>query len=84
MFVFGVCPSDAQIQVNPYQVFRNDWRIIGSFALCYTFQEAIRLLQNGVVQVDALISHRLPLEKGAAAFTSVQRDPNRRKVLITP
>jgi threonine dehydrogenase-like Zn-dependent dehydrogenase len=84
MFVFGVCPSDARIQFNPYQVFRNDWRIIGSFALCYTFQEAIRLLQSGVVQVAPLISHRLPLEVGTAAFTSVQRDADRIKVLITP
>ena len=84
MFVFGVCPNDAQIEIHPYQVFRNDWRIIGSFALCYTFQEAIRLLQSGVVQVESLISHRLTLEKADAAFTSIQRDPSRLKVLITP
>jgi 2-desacetyl-2-hydroxyethyl bacteriochlorophyllide A dehydrogenase len=84
MFFFGVCPNDAQIQIHPYQVFRNDWHIIGSFALCYTFQEAIRLLQGGIVQVECLISHRLPLEQAEAAFTSIQRDPSRLKVLITP
>ncbi len=82
MFVFGVCPNAAQIHVNPYEVFRNDWRIIGSFALCYTFQKAIQLLQNRVVQVEGLVSHRLPLEQAAEAFSSIQEDPERMKVLI--
>lgn len=82
MFMFGVCPAGARISIEPYQVFRNDWRIVGSFALCYTFQESIRLLQQGVVQVEPLISHRLPLSEAGAAFTSIQQDPHRMKVLI--
>jgi len=84
MFMFGVCPNDARISIRPYHVFRNDWRIIGSFALCYTFQESIRLLQSGIVQVEPLISHRLPLSAAASAFTSIQEDPARAKVLIEP
>lgn len=84
VFFFGVCPADAQIRLNPYQVFRNDWRIVGSFALCYTFQEAIRLLQEGVVQVEPLISHRLSLPEAPQAFTTVQQAPDRMKVMIRP
>jgi 2-desacetyl-2-hydroxyethyl bacteriochlorophyllide A dehydrogenase len=84
MFFFGVCPNDAQIRLNPYQVFRNDWRIIGSFALCYTFQEAIHLLQTQAVRVEPLISHRLPLAFSAGAFTTIQQDPRRAKVMIEP
>jgi D-arabinitol dehydrogenase (NADP+) len=84
MFMFGVCPTGARISIEPYQVFRNDWRIVGSFALCYTFQESIRLLQRGVVHVEPLISHRLPLSQAGAAFTSLQEDPQRMKVLVEP
>lgn len=84
MFVFGVCPKDARIRISPYQVFRNDWRIIGSFALCYTFQEAIRLLQNGTIQVEGLVSHRLSLDRAAEGFTAIQQDPERMKVLVKP
>jgi threonine dehydrogenase-like Zn-dependent dehydrogenase len=84
MFFFGVCPTHAQIRIAPYDVFRNDWHIIGSFALCYTFHEAINLLQNGVVQVEPLVSHRLSLEGAAEAFTTIQQDPSRMKVLIEP
>jgi 2-desacetyl-2-hydroxyethyl bacteriochlorophyllide A dehydrogenase len=82
MFFFGVCPTGAQIHVTPYQVFRSDWQIIGSFALCYTFQESIALLQNGVVRVEPLVSHRLSLEHAGEGFTTIQRDPRRMKVMI--
>jgi len=84
MLFFGVCPNDAQIRLNPYRVFRNDWRIVGSFALCYTFQEALSLLKSGVVQVEPLISHRLTLDRATEAFTAIQQDPQRMKVVIQP
>lgn len=58
---FGVTPRDAHINLSPYDVFRYDWTIIGSFALCYTFQPAIAWLAGGVVDVGPLISHTLPL-----------------------
>lgn len=82
MFLFGVCPNEAQIQVSPFQVFRNDWRIVGSFALCYTFQEAIGLLSHGAIRVEPLISHLIPLERAADALTTIQQDPTRMKVMI--
>ena len=58
---FGVTPKDAHIRLSPYDIFQHDWTIIGSFALCYTFQPAIAWLEGGVVDVAPLISHTLPL-----------------------
>jgi 2-desacetyl-2-hydroxyethyl bacteriochlorophyllide A dehydrogenase len=68
MLMFGVAPMGAQIQVAPYDIFRNDWHILGSFALCYTFQEAIAWLDTGVVDVRPLISHTLPLAEFDQGF----------------
>lgn len=58
---FGVTPKDATIKLRPYDVFHRDWTIIGSFALCYTFEPAIAWLAAGVVDVSPLISHTVPL-----------------------
>jgi threonine dehydrogenase-like Zn-dependent dehydrogenase len=58
---FGVAPKGAHISLSPYDVFQHDWTIIGSFALCYTFQPAIAWLSGRVVDVEPLISHTLPL-----------------------
>lgn len=64
---FGVTPMESTITLRPYDVFRHDWTIIGSFALCYTFEPAIAWLASGVVNVAPLISHTAPL----AAFPDV-------------
>lgn len=65
---FGVTPMDATIRLRPYDLFRNDWTVIGSFALCYTFLPAIAWLANGVVDVSQLVSHTVPMREFAPAF----------------
>ncbi len=65
---FGVAPNHARISLSPYDVFRHDWTIIGSFALCYTFQPAIAWLASGVVDVMPLVSHSVPLADFAPVF----------------
>jgi len=72
---FGVAPNTATIQLRPYDVFRNDWTILGSFALCYTFQPAIAWLNSGVIDVGPLVSHSVPLaefERAVALFQAGQ------------
>ncbi|MEZ4679639.1 MAG: zinc-dependent alcohol dehydrogenase family protein [Caldilineaceae bacterium] len=59
--MFGVAPMTAQINLRPYDVFRNDWHILGSFALCYTFQQSIAWLETSVIDVSQLVSHTAPL-----------------------
>ncbi len=65
---FGVAPKQATIQVSPYDIFHNDWHIIGSFALCYTFLPAIAWLTNGVVDITPLVSHTVSLTGFENAF----------------
>lgn len=65
---FGVAPRDATVRLNPYDVFQNDWHIIGSFAAYHTFLPAIAWLANGVIDVSRLVSHRVPLEGFEEAF----------------
>jgi 2-desacetyl-2-hydroxyethyl bacteriochlorophyllide A dehydrogenase len=65
---FGVAPRDASITLRPYDIFHHDWSIIGSFAVCYTFQSALAWLSSGVVDVRPLVSHTYPLADFAAAL----------------
>jgi 2-desacetyl-2-hydroxyethyl bacteriochlorophyllide A dehydrogenase len=65
---FGVTPMAATIKLRPYDLFRHDWTLIGSFALCYTFEQAIAWLANGVIDVVPLVSQTLPLAGFAGAF----------------
>jgi 2-desacetyl-2-hydroxyethyl bacteriochlorophyllide A dehydrogenase len=65
---FGVAPNHAKVQISPYDIFRNDWTILGSFALCYTFLPAIAMLHNGVVDVTPLVSDTAPLSGFSDVF----------------
>lgn len=80
MWVFGVAPETAMVNINPYNVFRHDLRIVGSFAVNKTFQEATALIDSGAVKVEPLISHVVPLSEFAAGLHLAEHDPNRMKV----
>jgi 2-desacetyl-2-hydroxyethyl bacteriochlorophyllide A dehydrogenase len=83
LFFFGVCPKDDTIQISPYEIFRRDLKVCGSFALRNTFAPAIRLLQNNVVQVKPLLSHAFPFEQFEEAL-EVMRSGNSMKVQLHP
>jgi threonine dehydrogenase-like Zn-dependent dehydrogenase len=80
LWVFGVVPPDKQVSFVPYEVFRRDLTIIGSFAVNRTFHESIALIQNGAIQVEPLISHRLPLSRFCDGLDIAERDQQRMKV----
>ena len=65
---FGVTPMNAKIEISPYDLFHNDWSIIGSFALSYTFLPSIDWLASGVIDVSQLVSHTVPLQGFESAF----------------
>jgi D-arabinitol dehydrogenase (NADP+) len=80
IWIFGVANSDAKASFIPYEVFRKDLKIIGSFALNKTFPESIAMIQSGAVKVDTLISHHLPLEQFEEGLQIAAKSPTRMKV----
>ncbi|MCA9884813.1 MAG: zinc-dependent alcohol dehydrogenase family protein [Anaerolineae bacterium] len=80
IWIFGVVPPEETISIVPYDVFRKDLSIIGSFAVCRTFHESIALIQSGTIKVEPLISHKLPITEFAKGLELAQFDPKRMKV----
>jgi D-arabinitol dehydrogenase (NADP+) len=71
LLFFGVNPTEARVALSPYDVYRKDLEILGSFALRYTFHDALALIQNGAVDVAPLLSDRLPIERFPEALKLV-------------
>jgi 2-desacetyl-2-hydroxyethyl bacteriochlorophyllide A dehydrogenase len=63
LLFFGVNPPDARVAVSPFDVYRKDLEIYGSFSLRFTFHDALALLQSGAVDVRPLLSDRFPIER---------------------
>jgi len=80
LWIFGVAPGNATATFSPYQIFRKDLTIIGSFALDRTFHQSIALIQDGAIRVEPLVSHRLPLEDFQEGMDLAEHDPERMKV----
>lgn len=80
---FGVTPMNAAVTIEPYKIFKHDWTIIGSFAVCYTFQPAIDWLAGGVIDVAPLVSHVIPMEQFAQGFDAFGRGASL-KVQVRP
>lgn len=68
LLFFGVNPPEARIGISPYDVYKKDLEIHGSFALRFTFHQAIGLMRSGTVDVKPLLSHRMPIASFAEAL----------------
>ncbi len=62
LLIFGVCPEEGRISVSPYDIFRRELKIIGSFSLKKTFYTALEQLKSGLVETDCLIGDRILLD----------------------
>jgi 2-desacetyl-2-hydroxyethyl bacteriochlorophyllide A dehydrogenase len=80
VWIFGVAPNGAKVSFVPYDVFRKDLKIVGSFAVNRTFAQSIALIESGAINVQPLVSHRLPLAEFTRGFEVAQHDPARMKV----
>ena len=70
-----------------------DWTIIGdgkeltingAHLAPYTFPTAIDYLHRGLIQIDDIVTHRLPLSKYEDGFTAVRNPADSIKVLLEP
>ena len=71
--VFGVASGEARVKLSPFDVYRNEIRIIGSMAVLNSFERALALVVRGVINSEAMISHRFSLDdypKAIDAFKS--------------
>ena len=80
---FGVAPDTATVPFSPYEIFRKDLSIIGSFAVNRTFHESIMMIHSGKINLQPLVSHRLPITAFDEGLRLAQEDPNRMKIQFT-
>ncbi len=82
VLIYGVAHTDARLNISPYDVFRREITIKGSFAEMTSFGAAIAALRAGRVRTDGIISHRFGLDQYQNALDTVTTDPTAHKVVI--
>lgn len=84
IIVYGVCDENETITVNPYAMFEQEYKLIGSFAQTHCFDRALKYLELGIVKVDDIITHTFPLEKYDEALDLMLNGKTNIKIVMTP
>jgi D-arabinitol dehydrogenase (NADP+) len=84
VFVYGMCDEEDRVQWRPYDIFRRQLRVLGSFAQVNCFDRSLAMLRSGRVRTDGLITHRFALESYGDALEALSSDPTCLKAVVAP
>jgi len=66
--MFGVANADATATFSPFRVYNDEIKIIGSMAVLHSFERALTMLVKGVIDCEAMITNRFPLDQYQGAI----------------
>jgi D-arabinitol dehydrogenase (NADP+) len=84
VLIYGVTRADEIVRFHPFDVFRREITVKGSFAEITSFSAAIAALRGGRAKTDGIITHRFSLDDYGKALDALQHDPSVHKVVIVP
>lgn len=69
---FGVTSQDARVTLDPFKLYNNDWTVLGSMAINYTFIPAFHWVKEGRIKIDHLISKKFHLKKPLTFYKDLE------------
>lgn len=84
VLVYGMAAEGATITIEPYEIFRRQIAIKGTFSQAYTFERALRMMRSGRIRTDGLITHRFGLDAYAEALDAVAHNREAVKTVLVP
>lgn len=84
VLIYGVYPDGQTFQVNPFDVFRNEITIKGSFAQIDDFGRSLAYLESGQVKVGEIVSDEFALKDWDRALKNGWERRGIKSVMIPP
>jgi D-arabinitol dehydrogenase (NADP+) len=82
VLIYGVTRGDEVVRFHPFDVFRREITIKGSFAEMTSFGAAIAALRGGRARTDGIITHRFPLDQYGKALDALANDRTAHKIVL--
>jgi D-arabinitol dehydrogenase (NADP+) len=83
VMVYGMCDEQDRVTWSPYEIFRRQLTIKGSFAQVNCFDRALVLLRSGQIRTEGIITHRFPLADYSKDLDALRSDPTCLKAVVT-
>ena len=80
---YGVADENDRVTISPFEIFRRELTILGSFTEVDSFPDALRAFRSGAIRMDGVITHRFPVAEYPRALAAM-RERGAHKVVITP
>ncbi len=84
LLFFGVCPQKSKIEISPYEIYKRELKIFGTFSLLHTAIPAINMIREKKINVEALVSHHFPLVDFHIALNMMLNRAGSMKIIIEP
>lgn len=81
VLLFGM-NSQARAQIAQNAITRHELVVFGTYVGDFTFPAAVRLQESGLLNLEPVVSHRLPLERAAEAVAAL-REGDAVKVVLS-
>lgn len=82
VMVYGMTAESARWTVSPYDIFRRELTIKGSFAQQFSFDRAMTVLRTGRVDTGGMITHRFGLTDYDQALAAVASSEAIKTVIV--
>jgi D-arabinitol dehydrogenase (NADP+) len=84
VLIYGMADEKAVLSVHPYEIFRRELTVKGSFAQTHCFDRALGVLRSGRVQTEGIVTHQFHLDAYDRALETLRNDPSCMKAVIVP
>jgi D-arabinitol dehydrogenase (NADP+) len=85
MLFFGVAPQGIPMKIEPFRIFQKGLKIVSSYTSVRNSLQAVEMLKAGIIDVENLISHRLPLDELQEGIRLIEDGAeNVQKVIMVP
>lgn len=81
---YGVADEHDRITISPFEIFRRELTIMGSFTEVTSFPDALAAFRAGAIRTDGLITHRFSVNEYEQALHTMRTDKSAHKIVITP
>jgi D-arabinitol dehydrogenase (NADP+) len=82
ILVYGMADEQAVLGLHPYEIFRRELTVKGSFAQTHCFDRALAVLRSGRVRTEGIVTNTFSLEDYEAALGALRDDRSCMKAAI--
>jgi D-arabinitol dehydrogenase (NADP+) len=84
VFIYGMCGESDRVSWSPYDIFRRQLTIKGSFAQVNCFERSLAFLRSGRISTSGIVTHRFSIDAYGDALKALRFDPTCLKAVIEP